>query len=257
MMNTDTQFALFFLLRKKEMTLSFFRIGAVRLMHACPKKGTKPPILRALLIDGENVAPNHMKSIIGRMQQGSGVHLSVRKCFGNFNQNANLKTTWKAVAKTFDIQLVDTPRVAKGKSSTDMSMCVAAIDLCCRANPRIQEFGIASSDCDFLPVIKYLRLAERKVVGFGKRGCKQKYSNAFNKFVALEDLKQQNEAKKPAKKQAKKKPAKKQQAKPTEEQYDSPLETTSSFSTPLAGATAAGPPDHDYDDDWWYEDDEY
>jgi uncharacterized LabA/DUF88 family protein len=54
---------------------------------------------------------------------------------------------------------------------------------------KIRWFCIVSSDRDFTPLIRYLKQAVAKVIGYGRKNALPILKNAYHQFINLEDLK--------------------------------------------------------------------
>lgn len=92
------------------------------------------------------------------------------------------------------VELIELPRrIASGKNSADIRLCVDAMDLC-YSKSHINTFAIVSGDSDFSPLVSKLKENGKQVVGLGMR---ESTSNLLrdncHEFIYYEDLKTDGE----------------------------------------------------------------
>lgn len=150
--------------------------------------GTAP---LALLIDAENIAPDHFPEIAREVRKLG--RPEIQRLYGDFT-NACLKE-WLRVGRDEALELRVQP--SAGKNSADMALAIDAMDLL--HGRAVQTICIASSDRDFAPLAMRLRAGLCQVVGFGLAGHGSSLPQAYSRFHALgEKPRPQDEAAAPA-----------------------------------------------------------
>ncbi|KAI2512880.1 OST-HTH/LOTUS domain [Fragilaria crotonensis] len=117
----------------------------------------------AVLIDADNCQHPKMSLILAEINE-MGVHLSVRRAYGDFT--APQHAPWNKVCLAHSIVPVQADSYASGKATTDFVMMMDAMDLL-HTDSSLQGFVLMSSDSDFLPLAQKLREAGKRVVGVG------------------------------------------------------------------------------------------
>ncbi len=125
----------------------------------------------ALLVDGENIAPDHAGFLI-RQAVGLG-RLIICRVYGN----ATILPKWD-VAPGFRLIHSGT-----GKNATDILMIVEAMDLA--LGGRADAFVIASSDTDFLPLLRHLKERGVPVHLIGEAKAPEALRKAAGRFVEI------------------------------------------------------------------------
>ena len=146
----------------------------------------------AILIDAENVLPNHADLIFNHAQSlGTIVY---KEIFGV----AAALTTWVGPVLKYAIHPNLTIKASKGKNSSDISLVIGAMDLLVTGG--IDCAIIASSDSDFSSLSVRLRNAGIEVIGMGTDKANALWRTACSSFVVLQNQKPapQPAAQKPA-----------------------------------------------------------
>lgn len=136
----------------------------------------------ALLIDADNCPAGKIDEIMDELAK-YGV-INIRRAYGNWKSNG-LKG-WEAVLHDYAIQPVQQFDYSKGKNATDIAMAIDAMDLL--HSQALDGFCLASSDCDFTPLVMRLRASGVKVFGFGEKKTPEPFANVCSKFLYLEQL---------------------------------------------------------------------
>jgi uncharacterized protein (TIGR00288 family) len=130
----------------------------------------------ALLIDADNASPDHLDEVL--LVLGELGTINIRRAYGNWAK-ASLKG-WGNLTGTHSIIPMQQFDIVKGKSATDMSMTIDAMDLLYRGN--VDGFGIMSSDSDFLPLAQRIREDGLPVYGFGTAKTPISFQQACTRF---------------------------------------------------------------------------
>src|SRR6476469_5673902 len=143
----------------------------------------------ALLIDADNASPEHLDEVL--LVLGELGTINIRRAYGNWAK-ASLKG-WGLQTGPHSIVPMQQFDVVKGKSATEMRMCIDAMYLRYRVNG--DGFGIMSSDSDFLPLAQRIREDGLQVYGFGTAKTPHSFQQACTRFfdvgaLALEDAEQ-------------------------------------------------------------------
>lgn len=136
----------------------------------------------ALLIDADNSPASKIAEIIDELAK-YGV-INIRRAYGNW-KSTTLKG-WENVLHDYAIQPIQQFDYSKGKNATDIAMTIDAMDLL--YTQRLDGFCLASSDCDFTPLVMRIRASGLKVFGFGEKKTPEPFVNACSKFLYLEQL---------------------------------------------------------------------
>lgn len=143
----------------------------------------------ALLIDADNTSPYFIRDIIIEMSKLGSI--SIKRCYGDFSSLVN--SPWKAVMLDYGIVPVQQFAYTTGKGSTDIALCIDAMDLLYTRN--IDAFAICSSDSDFTRLAGRLREGSKIVYGVGRRQTPTAFRVVCNQFIYIENLEGQQEKK--------------------------------------------------------------
>ena len=133
----------------------------------------------ALLIDGDNASPIHLKAILKICDRYG--HSSLRRVYGDWSKS-NLDG-WKAYLLSAGLQPVQQFACTTGKNATDIAMVIDAMDLL--ATGRFDGFCLVSSDSDFTPLAIRLRQQGVAVLGFGENKTPASFQKACTIFNSL------------------------------------------------------------------------
>lgn len=140
----------------------------------------------ALLIDADNASPDHLDEVLTVLAELG--EINIRRAYGNWSKPA-LKS-WGALTGKHSIIPVQQFDIVKGKSATDMKMCIDAMDLLYRGN--VDGFGLMSSDSDFLPLAQRIREDGLPVYGFGTAKTPESFKQACTRFFDVAALVDKN-----------------------------------------------------------------
>jgi hypothetical protein len=113
----------------------------------------------AILVDGENVSPSYLASIINSLAQEplQGYRHDIRRVFGDWSQGD--LGPWRNIAESAGYRLVQVTRPINGKSLVDQGVTIDAMEI--MANEDAEAICIVTTDTDFVPLI--MRLRERHI----------------------------------------------------------------------------------------------
>ena len=126
----------------------------------------------ALLIDGENISPDHADFFVTQSQRRG--RLAVKRVYGN----AKLIPRWET---TPGFRFIHS---GTAKNAADMILTIQAVDLAHTGT--IGTFIIASSDGDFSHLAHYLRERHFAVIGMGEVKTPNGFREACTNFIELE-----------------------------------------------------------------------
>lgn len=155
----------------------------------------------ALLIDGDNVSPKYISGIIEEITSKYG-SLSYRRIYGDFTKNQ--KNSWKEVLLDNSITPIQQYNNTVGKNSSDSALIIDAMDIL--YTERVNGFCIVSSDGDFTRLASRLKESQMYVIVMGEEKTPRSIRMACDKFIALENLIEQDETDKKSGRNSKNKP---------------------------------------------------
>jgi hypothetical protein len=141
--------------------------------------GTSVPL--AVLIDGENISADLAVHILA--MAGNVGHVSIRRVYGNWSHTA--LNSWRAVAPHYGFQMIQVAHPVSGKNATDIMLTVDAMELLAQG---VRYFCLASSDSDFIPLVRRLREKQCFVLGVGKMQSVDALRTAYHVFVTTDQL---------------------------------------------------------------------
>lgn len=136
----------------------------------------------AVLIDAENVRVSAMTAVMDEIAKLGLVGL--RRAYGDFTMTS--LQGWRAELLSLAIQPMQQFRNVSGKSITDSSLIIDAMDLL--HSGRFSGYCIVSSDSDFTRLATRIRDDGFSVYGFGEKKTPQAFVKACTKFVHIELL---------------------------------------------------------------------
>ena len=146
----------------------------------------------AILIDGDNIAPSYLDSIISEVSKEGDV--LIKRLYGDWttpNMNG-----WKPWLEKIPIRPVQQFR--NGPNATDNTIIMDAIELA-NTNQGINAVCIVSTDSDYYSLALKLREYGLYVLGVGKSNAKPLWVNACNEFKYLENFDETEEYEEDAK----------------------------------------------------------
>ena len=134
----------------------------------------------ALLIDADNAPAAKVDFMISELAKHGMVN--IRRAYGNWTKSH--LNGWQEVLHEYAIQPIQTFDLTKGKNASDMSLAIDAMDILYMKN--VTTFAIASSDCDFTPLIQRLRAEGKQVIGFGAKTTPEPFINSCTRFLYID-----------------------------------------------------------------------
>jgi uncharacterized LabA/DUF88 family protein len=145
----------------------------------------------ALLIDGDNAAPKRLAAILEEVsKQGT---ITIRRIYGDWTSTG--MTGWKDLLNSNAIQPVQQFAYTKGKNSTDSTLIIDAMDIL--HGELVDAFCIVSSDSDYTRLATRLRESGLFVMGVGEQKTPDAFVKACERFIYVENLDVQEDAKTP------------------------------------------------------------
>lgn len=135
----------------------------------------------ALLIDGENISADLAVHILAAAGNFGGV--TIRRVYGNWRHPT--LSSWQIVANHYGFQTIQSSHPVAGKNATDIALTVDAMDLLYQG---IRHFCLASSDTDYIPLIRRLRANNSFVLGVGRAESHDTLKTASTVFLPIDQL---------------------------------------------------------------------
>ncbi len=134
----------------------------------------------AVLIDGDNIAPKYLKSILEEVAD-SGV-ATYKRIYSDWTER--IRAGWKKPILEYSVLPVQQYSYTQGKNATDSAMIIDAMDILYTGN--VDGFCLVTSDSDFTRLAARLREAGKYVIGMGEAKTPQAFRSACNTFKLLE-----------------------------------------------------------------------
>src|SRR5713226_1535696 len=138
----------------------------------------------ALLIDGENISPDVIASVLAEAGKFGGV--TIRRIYGNVASPSMVR--WKEVMLHYALQGMHHMPTVAGKNAADIALVVDAMDLFYREH--VTRFCLVASDSDYTPLVLRLRAAGCMVIGIGEPKAPLALVEACTVFFFTDQLKQ-------------------------------------------------------------------
>lgn len=134
----------------------------------------------AVLIDGDNIAPKYLKSILEEVAD-NGV-ATYKRIYSDWTDR--IRSGWKKPILEHSVLPVQQYSYTSGKNATDSAMIIDAMDILYTGN--VDGFCLVTSDSDFTRLAARLREAGKYVIGIGEAKTPQAFRSACNTFKLLE-----------------------------------------------------------------------
>lgn len=134
----------------------------------------------AVLIDGDNIAPKYLKSILDEVAD-NGV-ATYKRIYSDWTERN--RDSWKKTILEHSVLPVQQYSYTTGKNATDSAMIIDAMDILYTGN--VDGFCLVTSDSDFTRLAARLREAGKYVIGIGEAKTPQAFRSACNSFKLLE-----------------------------------------------------------------------
>lgn len=141
----------------------------------------------AVLIDSDNISASYIAAVLDEVA-AYGI-ASVRRIYGDWTSSQAAK--WKDELLNNSLTPMQQFPNTSGKNSTDSAMIIDAMDILYSGD--VDGFCIVSSDSDFTRLASRLRESGRLVIGMGEEKTPLPFRKACTKFIALENLIQEND----------------------------------------------------------------
>ncbi|MGI6644184.1 MAG: NYN domain-containing protein [Bacilli bacterium] len=148
----------------------------------------------AMLIDAENISPDYI-SIVYDEANKYGT-LSYKRIYGDWTNQA--LNGWRSQSIKFNLDQRQQYSVVSGKSTSDFSLVIDAMDILYQGN--VDGFVIVSSDSDFTKLVSRLRENNMFIIGMGESKTPISLVNSVDVFVFLDKIKKMRDKNKKAKK---------------------------------------------------------
>lgn len=136
----------------------------------------------AVLIDADNAQYSKVKAILDEISARG--HIVIKRAYGDWS--SEYLKSWKQSLNELAIQPIQQFAYTTGKSSTDASMIIDAMDLL--YSNKFDAFVLVSSDSDFTKLASRLRESEVLVFGVGEKKTPISFRNACDDFIFTENL---------------------------------------------------------------------
>ena len=136
----------------------------------------------ALLIDGDNAQASLLPQMLSAVSKHGTI--TIERVYGDWSEES--MKSWKEVASNYKLDAEQKFRTSHDKNATDIALIMDAMDLL--YNAKIDGFVIASSDSDYIPLVRYIREKGLYVLGIGKRLSSPSYVRVCDDFIYTEDL---------------------------------------------------------------------
>ncbi len=133
----------------------------------------------AVLIEADNVPPAYAEKLFSEIAK-YGI-ATVKRAYGDWTTSK--LTGWKNILNQFAIQPIQQFRYTVGKTATDCTMVIDAMDLL--YSGKLDGFCLVSSDSDFTRLATRLRESRLTVYGFGEQKTPQPFVVACEKFIKI------------------------------------------------------------------------
>ena len=134
----------------------------------------------ALLIDGDNIGSQYIKTIIDEITNHGIV--TYKRIYGDWTKPQ--LDGWKKILLDYSITPMQQYSYTTGKNATDSAMIIDAMDILYAGN--IDGFCLASSDSDFTRLASRLREAGMIVIGMGKKQTPRPFVAACSQFKYID-----------------------------------------------------------------------
>lgn len=122
----------------------------------------KKDLLIAILIDGDNISSDRMEDIMKfATRYGNTI---VKRIYGDWTKKS--LAGWKDAAKEYSFRLVQASSFVSGKNTTDIALCLDAMDVL--YGGQVNCFCLVASDSDYTLLAQRLREAGQTVLGYGE-----------------------------------------------------------------------------------------
>lgn len=155
----------------------------------------------ALLIDGENISPAYIETIVDEANKYGKINY--RRVYGDWTTTQ--LSAWKNKINEFGLTPVQQYAYTSGKNVSDFTLIIDAMDILYRG--KVDSFAIVTSDSDFTKLVTRLKEDNMFVIGMGESKTPIALVNSCEAFTYLDKMVSANgDDKKPSKTPKKKTP---------------------------------------------------
>lgn len=141
----------------------------------------------AVLIDADNISSKYAATIFEELEKyGLSTY---RRIYGNWSRGNGWS---EGMLLEYSIMPVQQFSYTSGKNATDMAMVIDAMDILFKN--KVQGFCLVTSDSDFTRLAMRLREENMFVLGMGESKTPVALTRAYNKFIHLNLVAEQNKA---------------------------------------------------------------
>jgi len=151
-----------------------------------PREDPDRPLL-AVLIDADNVPAKHAANIMREVATIG--EPALRRVYGDWS-NPHIKG-WKEPIHELGLVAHQETSNSTGKNATDIGLVIHAMDIL--HSGKFDAFVIVSSDSDFTALVNRLREDGLTVIGIGEQKTNPALRNVYNRFIFVENLKNQDD----------------------------------------------------------------
>lgn len=154
--------------------------------------------LYAVLIDADNIPADHAEVILKEVTAFG--EPALRRVYGDWSSGQLKK--WSEKIRALGLVAHQETANTKGKNASDIGLVIDAMDIL--HTGRFDGFVLVSSDSDFTRLASRIREEGLDVIGIGEGKAPEALRNVCNRFVLIENLVEEPEAKEGKSGQAKK-----------------------------------------------------
>lgn len=143
----------------------------------------------AVLIDGDNIPSAYVSEMMEEIAKYGNP--TIKRIYGDWTKPHLNK--WKGVLLENAITPIQQYGYTVGKNATDSAMIIDAMDIL--YSGKVEGFCIVSSDSDFTRLATRLREARMQVIGIGEKKTPNPFIVACDRFIYIEILRSQSDAK--------------------------------------------------------------
>lgn len=141
----------------------------------------------AILIDGENISPKYIKTILDEISnKGTATY---KRIYGDWTTAA--LGGWKEKLLDYSISPMQQYSYTTGKNSSDSAMIIDAMDIL--YSGKVEGFCLATSDSDFTKLASRLRESGMIVIGMGEEKTPRPFVSACDEFKFVDKLSEESE----------------------------------------------------------------
>lgn len=153
---------------------------------------TKEDVRLAVLIDADNVSPDHTQNMIEEIARYGNP--TIKRIYGDWTKPG--LTKWKNQLLDYAISPVQQFGYTTGKNATDSAMIIDAMDILHK--DQVDGFCLVSSDSDYTRLATRIRESGKMVIGIGKQSTPRAFVSACDVFIYTENLEEREKQKRKA-----------------------------------------------------------